>query len=65
MLQFGILIKTMKKKYKYEIAYANACLNKIGLQENIAYLEKHADSKIRDIKISAKLAIESIMSRMN
>ena len=52
-----------EKKYKYEIIYANACLNKIGVMEDIEILDLHTHSRIRDIKDSALFAIEAIKSR--
>lgn len=57
-------IKQMdEKKYKYEIIYANACLSKIGVLEDIELLDLHTHSRIRDIKDSALFAIEAIKSR--
>ena len=52
-----------EKKYKYEIIYANACLNKIGVMEDIEILNLHTNSRIRDVKDSALFAIEAIKSR--
>ena len=52
-----------EKKYKYEIIFANACLNKIGVMEDIEILDLHTHSRIRDIKDSTLFAIEAIKSR--
>ena len=49
-----------EKKYKYEIIYANSSLSKIGIREDINFLEKHINSRIPDIRYSARLAIENI-----
>jgi len=53
------------KKYRDEIIYANAALGKVGKTEDIRTIEKHASSKIRDIRISAVSAIDNIRSRDN
>ncbi len=52
-----------EKTYKYEIINANSTMNQIGTTEDIRYLERHSASRCRDIKISASLAIEQILSR--
>ena len=57
------LNQTDYKKYKDEIIYANVALGKIGNIDDIPILEKYLTSRIRDIKISAKFAIENIKSR--
>ena len=49
-----------EKQYKLEIIYANAALGYIGNADDIALLEKHAHSRIRDIKDSAIYAIDQI-----
>lgn len=49
-----------EKKYKYEITYANAAMGKIGDHTDIPLLERHINSRIQDIKISAQMAIEKI-----
>lgn len=49
-----------EKQYKLEIIYANAALGYIGNADDIALLEKHAYSRIRDIKDSAIFAIDQI-----
>lgn len=49
-----------EKKYKYEIIYANSSLSKIEIREDIKFLEKHINSRIPDIRYSARLAIENI-----
>ena len=52
-----------EKKYEYEIIYANASLGKIGLKEDIPFLEKHIKSRKRDISDSALFAIDRIKER--
>lgn len=52
-----------EKKYEYEIIYANASLGKIGLKEDIPYLEKHIKSRKRAISDSALFAIDRIKER--
>ncbi len=52
-----------EKKYDYEITYANASLGKIGLKEDIPFLEKHIKSRKRDIRESALFAICRINER--
>ena len=52
-----------EKKYEYEIIYANASLGKIGLKEDIPYLEKHIKSRKRAISDSAQFAIDRIKER--
>jgi HEAT repeat protein len=47
----------------YNLTYANATLNKIGTPIAIPYLEKHLKSRKRDVKDSAKFAIEEIKKR--
>lgn len=47
----------------YNLTYANSTLNKIGTLRAIPYLEKHLKSKKRDVKNSAKFAIETILKR--
>ena len=37
-----------ENKYKYEIIYANASLGKIGLKEDIPFLEKHIKSRRKE-----------------
>lgn len=49
-----------EKQYKFEIIYANAALGYIGNADDIALLEKHIHSRIRDIKDSAIYAIDQI-----
>ncbi len=46
-----------------DIAYANATLNKTGTLAAVPYLEKHLNSKKRDVKMSAKFAIDEIQKR--
>ena len=52
-----------EKKYEYEIIYANASHGKIGLKEDIPYLEKHIKSRKRAISDSAVFAIDRIKER--
>lgn len=47
----------------HDLLYANATLNKIGTLKAIPYLQKHIKSRKRDVKDSAKLAIEEIEKR--
>ncbi|WP_405368343.1 HEAT repeat domain-containing protein [Nonlabens sp. Asnod2-A12] len=48
---------------QYDLTYANATLNNMGTVKAIPFLEKHLNSKKRDVKGSAKFAIESIKKR--
>ena len=52
-----------EKKYEYEIIYANASLGNIGSKEDIPFLEKHVKSRKRDIRDSARFAIDRIKER--
>lgn len=47
----------------HDITYSNSVLNKIGTLKAIPSLEKHANSRKRDVKASAKYAIEEILKR--
>lgn len=47
----------------YDLTYSNSILNKIGTLRAIPYLEKHLQSRKRDVKSSAKFAIEEIIKR--
>ncbi len=47
----------------YNLIYSNATLNRIGTLRAIPHLEKHLKSRKRDVKNSAKFAIEEIMRR--
>lgn len=49
----------------YELIYSNATLNKIGTPKAISHLEKHLMSRKRDVKLSAKFAIDEIKKRYN
>lgn len=49
-----------EKQYKFEIIYANAALGYIGDVDDIALLEKHSRSRIRDVKDSSIYAIDQI-----
>lgn len=46
-----------------DLIYSNAILNRIGTSEAIPAIEKHLKSRKRDVKLSAKLAIEEIRNR--
>lgn len=48
---------------QYDLIYANATLNNMGTERAIPFLEKHLNSRKRDVKTSAKFAIESIKKR--
>lgn len=47
----------------YNLTYANATLNRIGTPNAIPYLEKHLKSRKKDVKDSAKYAIDEIKKR--
>jgi HEAT repeat protein len=47
----------------FDIIYANATLNKFGTPKAIPVLEKHLRSRKRDVRDSAKYAIEEIRKR--
>ena len=47
----------------YDLTYTNATLNRIGTLRAIPSLEKHLQSRKRDVKDSAKYAIEEIKKR--
>jgi len=47
----------------YDLTYTNATLNRIGTLRAIPFLEKHLKSRKRDVKDSAKYAIEEIKKR--
>lgn len=49
----------------FNLTYANSTLNKIGTQRSLPYLEKHLQSKKRDVRDSAKFTIEEIKKRNN
>ena len=48
---------------QYNLTYSNATLSRIGTKRAIPHLEKHLKSRKRDVKGSAKFAIEEIMKR--
>ncbi|AZA98267.1 hypothetical protein EG359_01015 [Chryseobacterium joostei] len=48
---------------QYNLTYSNATLNRIGTLRAIPHLEKHLKSRKRDVKDSAKFAIEEILKR--
>lgn len=52
-----------EKRYDYEIVYAQAALGRIGKKEDIKLLQKHANSRKVDMKISTRFAIERIENR--
>ncbi|KIQ17243.1 hypothetical protein RT99_19090 [Flavobacterium sp. MEB061] len=47
----------------YDLVYTNATINAIGTPRAIPFLEKHLKSRKRDVKDSAKYAIEEIKKR--
>jgi len=47
----------------YDLCYANSTLCLVGTPKAIPYLEKHLQSRKRDVKASAKNAIEEITKR--
>lgn len=47
----------------YDITYANATLNQIGSLTSIPAIELHVNSRKRDVKLSAQLAIQAIRQR--
>ena len=47
----------------YNLFYANATLNRIGTRRAISHLEKHLKSRKRDVRDTAKSAIEQIKKR--
>lgn len=46
-----------------DMVYCHATLNEIGTAKSLPYLQKNLDSRKRDVKLSAQLAIEAIKSR--
>lgn len=46
-----------------DLTYSNSTLNRIGTSKAIPHIEKHLSSRKRDVKTSAKLAIEEIRKR--
>lgn len=49
--------------HPYEITYANSCLNQIGTENALTYLEVLTKSRKKDVKLSAQFAIEEINKR--
>jgi HEAT repeat protein len=47
----------------HDMIYCHATLNEIGSTKSLLYLEKNLSSRKRDVKLSAKSAIEAIKSR--
>jgi HEAT repeat protein len=47
----------------YDLIYANATLNKIGTVAAIPFLERHLKSRKRDVRDSARHAIDEIIRR--
>lgn len=47
----------------YDVIYTNAVLNNIGTPKSIPFLEKHLNSRKRDVKQSAQAAIDAINKR--
>lgn len=52
-----------EKKCKFELFYANAALGFIGEVSDIALLERHTHSRIRDVRDTAVKAINNICQR--
>lgn len=52
-----------EKRYKYELIYGNAALGCIGTPDDIALLERHIHSRVRDVRDSAMYAVDSIRQR--
>lgn len=49
-----------EKKYKYELIYAHEALGEIGTEADISLLERHIHSRIRDVRDTARCAIDTI-----
>lgn len=47
----------------YDLTYANSTLIRVGTLKAIPHIEKHLTSKKRDVRITAKYAIEEIKKR--
>ena len=54
-----------EKEYKFELIYANAALEYIEEIHDIDLLEKHAHSRIRNIKDSPIYTIDNIKKRLD
>jgi len=52
-----------QSKDPYDLTYSNSALNRIGTPKAIPHIEKHLSSRKRDVKLSAKFAIEEIKKR--
>lgn len=52
-----------EKACKFEIIYANRTLGKTGSEADVPLLMQHADSRIRDVRESARFAIAAIRER--
>ena len=52
-----------KSEDQYDLTYSNSILNTIGTPKAIPHIEKHLSSRKRDVKLSAKFAIEEIKKR--
>ena len=59
----GFLAQEDEKTYRQEIIYANAALGLIGTAADIPLMEKHLHTRIRDMKLSAQIAIARIQGR--
>ena len=55
--------QTDHKKYRFELFYANSVLGNIGEPNDIALLEQHIHSRIKDVRGTAVYAIENIKKR--
>ena len=57
--------QTDEKQYRFELVYAHAVMSDIGTAEDVELLEKHANSRLQDVKSSALYAIDRIQRREN
>ena len=55
--------QTDHKKYRFELFYANSVLGNIGEPNDIALLEQHIHSRVKDVRGTAVYAIENIKKR--
>ena len=54
-----------EKEYRFELVYAHAALSEIGTAEDAQLLGKPANSRLQDVKSSARYAIDRIQRREN
>ena len=57
--------QTDEKQCRFELVYAHAALSSIGTAEDVELLERHANSRLQDVKSSALYAIDQIQRREN